>query len=98
MLLVTKMGQLYQLKLDRLDPEEGSKDPDVQVESDVPEGPEVQDIRHSKSSGKFLNVLKYPKAEFSTNPNLVFLCAIKTRIKCASVVARYEPNKGLVSR
>ena len=92
------MGQLYQLKLDSLNPEEDSKDPDVQVESDVPEGPEVQDIRHSKSSGKFLNVLKYPKAEFSTNPNLVVLCAIKTRIKCASVVARYEPNKGLVSK
>ena len=87
------MGQLYQLKLDRSDPEEGSKDPDVQVESDVP-----KDIRHSKSSGKFLNVLKYPKAEFSTNPNLVFLCAIKTRIKCASVVARCEPSKGLVNK
>ena len=89
------MGQLYQLKLD---PEEGSKDPDVKEESGVPEGPEVQDIRHSKSSGKFLNVLKYPKAEFSTNPNLVFLCAIKTRIKCASVVARCEPSKGLVNK
>ena len=79
------MGQLYKLKLD---PEEGSKDPDVKEESGVPEGPEVQDIRHSKSSGKFLNVLKYQPE----------LCAIKTRIKCASVVARYEPNKGLVSK
>ena len=56
-----KMGQLYQLKLD---PEEGSKDPDVQEESGVPEGPKVQDITHSKSYGKFLNVLKYPKAEW----------------------------------
>ena len=57
MLLVKKMGQLYQLKLD---PEEGSKDPDVQEDSEVSD-------RRSKTSDilKVLacfECLDYPKA------------------------------------